>query len=341
MTANAAPLTERYVQAALRGLPPQQRSDIERELRTSIADAVDAKMEAGSDAAVAEREALTELGDPARLAAGYADRPLHLIGPALYLDYKRLLTTMLVTVVPLVAAAIAIVRVISGDNALQVVGGVVGVALTTAVHIATWVTLLFAILERIHGARWSPTRMWTPDLLPEPPSRQARTAELIGATVAGGVFLTGILLTPVLPFERDADGHVIGLLSPWLWETGFVYAFVAFAAAGVGFGFVRYYVRWTPLLAIVGALIGVASVGVLIWVATHDTLINPAFAQARGWPTTVTNWINPGVLIAGVISVLVTIGQLVSGFATRSWASADLGAMIRTSVTGIAKPRRR
>ena len=68
---------------------------------------------------------------------------------------------------------------------------------------------------------------------------------------------------------------------------------------------------------------------------------NPAFAQARGWPTTVTNWINPGVLIAGVISVLVTIGQLVSGFATRSWASADLGAMIRTSVTGIAKPRRR
>jgi len=119
MTANAAPLTERYVQAALRGLPPQQRSDIERELRTSIADAVDAKMEAGSDAAVAEREALTELGDPARLAAGYADR-------------------------------------------------------------------------------------------------------------------------------------------------------------------------------------------------------NPAFAQARGWPTTVTNWINPGVLIAGVISVLVTIGQLVSGFATRS-----------------------
>lgn len=40
-------LTDRYVWATVRSLPEKQRSDIERELRTSIADAVDAKTDAG------------------------------------------------------------------------------------------------------------------------------------------------------------------------------------------------------------------------------------------------------------------------------------------------------
>jgi hypothetical protein len=209
------------------------------------------------------------------------------------------------------------------------------------VHLATWVTVFFAVLERIHGARWSPSRPWTPDLLPEPPRRRARTAELIGETVTGGVFLTGILLTPVLPLARDADGHVIGLLSPWLWDTGAVYAFVVLVAAGIGFGFVRYYVRWTPLLAIVGALISLATAGVMLWVATHDTLINLAFVEAQSWPSTVFKWINPGLLVAAGITVVVALAQLVSGFANRSWAPADLGSMIRTSVAGFSGPDRR
>src|SRR5882672_5085367 len=103
-------LTDRYVDATLRRLPGRQRPDIEKELRASIADAVDDRLVAGSDPAEAERAVLTELGDPARLASGYADRPLQLIGPALYLDYTRLLGALLATVVPAVAMAIAIVR---------------------------------------------------------------------------------------------------------------------------------------------------------------------------------------------------------------------------------------
>jgi hypothetical protein len=341
MTASTASLSERYIRAALSGLPPQQREDIERELRTSIADAIDARVEAGSDAEVAEREALTELGDPARLAAGYADRPLHLIGPALYLDYKRLLTTLLCTVVPLTAAAIAVVRTIEGRTPFEVIGGAFGTALTTAVHIAFWVTVLFAILERTRGTRWTPTRQWTPDLLPEPPSHRARVGELIGETVAGGIFLTAILLTPVLPFATDAEDRVVGVLSPWLWDSGAVYAFVAFTAAGLVFGFVRYYVRWNPFLAIGGGLINLVAAGVLIWIATSASLINPAFAQAQSWPSTVSTWTDVGLLIAAAISVVVTLAQVASGFVTRSWSSADLGSMIRTSVAGLAGPNRR
>jgi hypothetical protein len=103
-------LTDRYVQATLRRLPARQRTDIERELRASIADAVDDRVDDGGDTAAAEVAALTHLGDPARLAAGYADRPLQLIGPAVFLDYTRLLTTLLVAVVPVVAAVVAFLR---------------------------------------------------------------------------------------------------------------------------------------------------------------------------------------------------------------------------------------
>src|SRR3546814_3153315 len=66
-------LTDRYVAAVLRALPEDKRADIEKELRTSIADAIDARTETGEPAAEAERAVLQELGDPARLAAGRSE----------------------------------------------------------------------------------------------------------------------------------------------------------------------------------------------------------------------------------------------------------------------------
>ena len=78
-------LTERYLGAALRGIPESQRTDVEGELRSSITDAVEDRVSAGEDRVAAERAVLEGLGNPARLAAEYAGQPLHLIGPELYL----------------------------------------------------------------------------------------------------------------------------------------------------------------------------------------------------------------------------------------------------------------
>ncbi len=50
-----ATLTDRYVYAVTRSLPESQRADIDKELRASIADAVDARVEAGDHPAEAER----------------------------------------------------------------------------------------------------------------------------------------------------------------------------------------------------------------------------------------------------------------------------------------------
>ena len=114
MTATSSP-TDRYVAATLRSLPERQRQDIEAELRTLIADAIDDRREAGTDADSAEREVLTELGAPARLAASYSDRSLYLIGPEFYLDYVRVLKLLLSTLVPLWFVIFALVTFADGS----------------------------------------------------------------------------------------------------------------------------------------------------------------------------------------------------------------------------------
>ena len=112
-----ATLTDRYVLAVTRSIPEQQRADVADELRASIADQLDARIEAGEPANAAERAVLTELGDPDRLAAGYADRPLSLIGPRYFLEWKRLLVLLLWIVVPLAAFGLALGQTLSGTGA--------------------------------------------------------------------------------------------------------------------------------------------------------------------------------------------------------------------------------
>ena len=76
-------LTDRYVSATVRSLDDEQRAEVERELRTTIEDMIDGRLQAGAPSRPdAEREVLVELGDPVRLAAGYSGRPLYLIGQA-------------------------------------------------------------------------------------------------------------------------------------------------------------------------------------------------------------------------------------------------------------------
>ena len=188
-------LTDRYVEATLRRLPDEKRLDIDKELRALIADAIDARIEAGTDPAEAETAALTELGDPARLAAGYAERPLHLIGPELFLDYTRLLRTLFVTIVPIVAAVVGLVQVVGGGPVGSMIGTTVGAAITTTVHIFFWTTLAFAAIERTQAVRGPLTGPWTPAMLPEPPpSRRARFGELMAETVALVLFSSLLLL---------------------------------------------------------------------------------------------------------------------------------------------------
>jgi len=60
-------LTDRYLTATLGSVPAQRRDEIATELRGSIEDMIDGRRAEGQDAATAEREVLTEMGNPAEM----------------------------------------------------------------------------------------------------------------------------------------------------------------------------------------------------------------------------------------------------------------------------------
>lgn len=300
-------LTDRYVDAILRHLPTHQRADVEQELRTSIADAMDDRLAGGTDPAEAETAVLAELGDPQRMAAGFADRPLYLIGPALFLDYRRVLTALLLTVVPIVGTVVGLVGAFEGDSVVGALVDAFGAALTTALHIAFWITLAFAVLERTPIQKRPPARAWTLADLPEPPSRRARLGELIGVSVGFVLFTSLVLLSPILSPASDADGSPISALNPWLWDSGVIYLFIALVVLSLAVAFVRYYARWSVPLAIGGWLVDLASPLLLIWLAANDKVVNPAFLDAMGWSSTAHEWINRGLTIVGILSILSSI----------------------------------
>src|SRR5690606_25066648 len=109
-------LSERYIAATINELPAQMHTDVRAELEASIADAISARMDHGEDRATAEHAVLTEMGDPAVLAAGYAERPLQLIGPRYYLTWWRLLRRLLFIVPPIVLGISALAQILAGGT---------------------------------------------------------------------------------------------------------------------------------------------------------------------------------------------------------------------------------
>ena len=101
-------LTQRYIAATVKSLSPAAQVDVRAELEASIADAIEGRVEQGEKREDAERAVLTELGDPAVLAAGYADRPLHLIGPRYYVTWWRLVKLLLMIVPVCVVGGVAL-----------------------------------------------------------------------------------------------------------------------------------------------------------------------------------------------------------------------------------------
>ena len=98
---------------------------------------VEGRTAGGQDAAAAEREVLTELGDPDTLAARYADRRLQLIGPTYYLAWERLLKLLLSFVPALVGVLVGLVEALDGGSGIG--KGIVR-RHQVAVQIAFWVT---------------------------------------------------------------------------------------------------------------------------------------------------------------------------------------------------------
>ncbi len=275
-------LTDRYVAATLRSIPPVQRSEIELELRAAIADAQEERGEVA---------ALRSLGHPDTLAAAYSERPLHLIGPGLFPDYRRVLAVLLSSVVPIVflAAAIADFRADAGLGSALLVAA--NAALLVALHLAVWTTLVFALIERSPSMRARRTP-WDPASLPELPARRIDLGSIIGGSAVTAV-ITAVLMV--------LQATTVGVIDPTLWNSGALLIVVVFAAVAIAFDVIGYYVGWGVPQALASLLLTVLFTAAVV-IAVRGGLLNPAYFDGIGWPagTEIVGWI--------IIAVVVLLG---------------------------------
>ncbi|MDN4479761.1 HAAS signaling domain-containing protein [Demequina muriae] len=215
-------LTDRYVAATLSRTPAAQRGDVEADLRAAIADAIEARLEAGEfadstdPASAAETAVLNAMGDPEALAATYADRPLHLIGPRLYLQWKRLTVLLLSIVVPIVAVVVGIATAIDDESAATVVGTALEAAWTTAIMIGFWVTVVFAVLDRASQKEIEEmTTPWTVERMPTVPEAHVSWSDTVGSSVALAVTAALIIWQQYGLWWGASAGQPI--INPELW----------------------------------------------------------------------------------------------------------------------------
>jgi hypothetical protein len=304
-------LTDRYVAATLRSVSRESRDDIERELRASIADALDARLGRGESDAAAEVAVLTELGDPSRLAAEYSGPPQFLIGPEVFHSYIRTLGLVLAFSVPASWSLLLAVWVAGGDSLPTALLTASLGALFVALLVAFWTTLGYAVVDRSAEARVEMAAAfgiapgpWTPDRLPATTSfRPIRASDAVEAIVGESIGIAFILVQRTVSPFSDASGHAIPFLNPDLWSfwipvvllIAAVWIAAEFALLAAG--------RWISRIALVISAMVVASATVNIYLLATGQLFNSAFFDKLG----AAPWIAPGSISILVVIVLTAI----------------------------------
>lgn len=303
-------LTDRYVHEVVRRIPADQRSDVADELRTTIADTADARDAA--DPAAAEREVLIEMGDPIRLAAKYADRPLALIGPDLYPAYIRLLKLLLTTVLPVVVAVLVVIEVLDTNDLGAAIGSAIGGVLTVGAQMIAWLTVVFALIDRSRHRELAMVDQWTPDDLPELRQTDKRDSG-VALSVAWNALVIALIVWQHTAAPYRAGNDRIEVLDPALWS-GWIWPILAGLAAIVTLDVIRFATgRWTMVHAGLYAVAELVASLPLAWILWKQQFFNPAFLADFN-----NGWTSPDAVYTGaaVIVLLVAGSEIVSSVRT-------------------------
>ena len=284
-------LIDRYVYTALRRVPEQQRTDIDRELRASIEDAVEARVEAGAAPEIAVEAALLELGDPGKLADRYADRPTVLIGPELFPIWRRLMVTLYSTVLPIVVAVVVIIQLLDDPDIGKVIGGGITALITVGVHLGFWTTAVFAVLERTGHSRAELTTDWSLKDLP----KFERTAMPLHELIAGLVWIAVLIAALIL---QQFTFSAVPALDPANWTFWWPFLIVVLVLRGAWAVWANRITVWTRAAAVANGLLNLLfAVPVIVLLAT-DHFFNPAFhGFVADGTTDVKHWLTVSLIV--------------------------------------------
>lgn len=179
-------LIDRYVYAVTKRLPQKQREDIEKELRTLIDDMLEERCQGREPQEKDIIEVLTELGDPAILAAKYRDDKSYLIGPEYFYTYLTVLKIfVIVTAIGMGISQCVEIVINPPQYAFEGIGRVFGAVVSGVFQGFTWVTIVFAIMERVNNKEIKEIakRKWSVSDLPKIPEKEElikRSESIVG-----------------------------------------------------------------------------------------------------------------------------------------------------------------
>ena len=178
---------DRYIYQVAKHMSPQNKKDIENELKTLIYDMLEAKKPGEPASREDLGSVLKELGNPQELSEKYRDSSRYLIRPEIFPAYLFVLKIVLGAVLFGISIATILDLVTSFPNLwYSYIGTWLGNMFNSAISAFGFVTLLFAIFERNGLNMKELLPDWDVDSLPPVPVKEARIS--IGEPIAGIIF---------------------------------------------------------------------------------------------------------------------------------------------------------
>ncbi|MEK9199945.1 HAAS signaling domain-containing protein [Ureibacillus sp. FSL E2-3493] len=285
-------LIDSYIHEVTRRLPQKSREDIGLELKSTIEDMLPLEYTEKD-----VKQVLQQLGNPVSLASSYNDRPMHLIGPKyfdLYVSFLKMIVPIAAVIAFISVAAIQIIEFEQGETVLTTGLNILTQSIWNIVSIFIqvffWLTLIFAIVERIDGIKDNQPRTmslneWTPDDLKNIPfipkkraiSKRHVFGSLLWTAIWGTFYFYASHLVGV--YEKTDDG--LTFIMPSLNQTILnSYWPLIVLVIGMEIGLALYQLfkgQWTKKVAIFNVLREVIGVVTLIIVIINPNLFNHEF----------------------------------------------------------------
>lgn len=315
-------LIEVYIQEVTRRLPEKNREDIALELRSTIEDMLPDDYSEKDVNVVLEK-----LGNPAVLASGYRDQPMHLIGPRYFDVYVSLLKMILPIAGVIVLISMIAEHFISfgGDGAvinivLTIMGKGIWKIIEVGIQVFFWVTIVFAIIERTDkGKDQQPLsaslKKWTPEDLksiPYIPKKKAITKlEVFGCLLWTAIWATLYFYANHLVGVYEGRGAGLEFVIPALnQEVLLRYWPIVLVVIALEIGLALYKLikgQWTKKMAIFNTTLELISTIVFIVILSNPNLMHQEFITYMSGLFNTTaiqfkTWIVGGVIIIFILS---------------------------------------
>ena len=286
-------LIEVYIQEVTRRLPEKMRTDIARELRSTIEDMLPANFDEKNVKTV-----LNQLGNPATLASGYKDQPMHLIGPR-YFDLYITLLKMILPIAVLIAFITTMTQYFVSyngeDDALInvifiLIGKGIGLIIEVGIQVFFWLTITFVIIERVdHDKNPQPLTFnyekWTADDLKNvvyiPKKKTVTKLEVFSGLIWTAIWATVYFNANQLLGVYEGDGARLEFIMPALnqkvllqyWPI--VVLIIGMEITLIFYKFMKQ--QWTKGMALCNLFLQTFITIIFIVILTNPNLINESF----------------------------------------------------------------